>query len=163
MNKKGIIILSTAIMATAVGTIALVQPDLVSSTDSYKAISYVNGSNPLILAVQNGDIDAVTKCLKKDPASVNAVDKQNNCTALHYAILYGHTAIAKFLIRNGVDVDAQNNYDQTALHYAALFGNTAIAECLIDNGAYIDAVDVNSQTALIRAIWCNNAEMAKQL
>jgi hypothetical protein len=43
---------------------------------------------------------------------------ENKCTLLHYAVLSGNPRLFKFLLKNGADVHAVNEWDKQAVHYA---------------------------------------------
>jgi len=95
MKKTPIILLLLIILAfTARGALA---------TDIFKASS-------------DGNLAEVKALLKKKPDLVNAQDK-DGITPLHYAVRYGHTNVAEFLISKGADVNAnKNTWKVTPLH-----------------------------------------------
>ena len=66
-----------------------------------------NDATALILASQNGHLETV-KCLVKNGADVNAIDKDSNETALIWASRNCHYEIAKYLIENGAYVNAND-------------------------------------------------------
>eukprot|EP01016_Furgasonia_blochmanni_P025956 TRINITY_DN27727_c0_g1_i1.p1 TRINITY_DN27727_c0_g1~~TRINITY_DN27727_c0_g1_i1.p1 ORF type:complete len:168 (-),score=34.95 TRINITY_DN27727_c0_g1_i1:466-930(-) len=79
--------------------------------------SYVNTSDPngdslLMIASKNGNIDIVTILLTKgaDPNLLN----HNNETALHFALGFGHFAVADTLINAGIAQNVRNNQGKTA-------------------------------------------------
>jgi ankyrin repeat protein len=51
-------------------------------------------------------------------------------------------------IRDGVDVNAQDDSGRTALMFASAFGNTETASVLLSAGADVDLVDAEGSTAL---------------
>lgn len=50
------------------------------------------------------------------------MDKWNN-TALHWAAKGNQYAVLKFLVDNGVEVDAENSEGETALHWSTYSNN----------------------------------------
>jgi hypothetical protein len=72
-----------------------------------------------------------------DPSTknLNEKDQLGGSSPLVIAATFGHTEVAKALIRAGADVDQRNNDGSTALHTAALFCHTEIVKALLDKGA----------------------------
>ena len=54
---------------------------------------------------------------------------------LHMAAIFGENQMAKDLIRNGIDVDAQTKRKITPLHLAVVFHRNEIVRILLENGA----------------------------
>ena len=76
-----------------------------------------------------------------------------NHTELHIvATKFGQDDYARYLIQNGVNVNAQSETLNTALHYAVLIGNTSMAILLLQNGARYDIPNINGHTALYIAL-----------
>ena len=57
------------------------------------------------------------------------------------ACLYGRIETAQFLIDNGANINAKDNYGWTSLMRACYNGHIETAQILIDNGADIEAQD----------------------
>jgi ankyrin repeat protein len=96
----------------------------------------------IIQASMNGDIDAVTAALEKDPASANARDSHIHSTPLHFASHRGYTDIVRSLLDHGADANAREGCSGTTpLHWAAEAGHRDVAAALIDHGASLEAVD----------------------
>ena len=85
----------------------------------------------------------ITDSLLKNGVDVNRWVKGKYGHALQVASSNGHEAIAKILIENGADVNAQGGHYGNALQAASSEGYEAIAKLLIENGA-----DVNAQGGL---------------
>eukprot|EP00977_Amphora_coffeiformis_P000449 scaffold114_cov175-Amphora_coffeaeformis.AAC.5 len=56
------------------------------------------GRKPLHLGAQRGDAPAMVKCLLQHGADVHVVDMDGH-TALHVAVLAGHTEVGRLLLR----------------------------------------------------------------
>jgi len=76
----------------------------------------------------------------------------NNRTPLHMAVAYGHQGIAQYLLENGAQIEAQDNFGATPLHTAAEYGQTSIAKLLLDYGANVNARDQMGRTPLLSKI-----------
>ncbi|NUN97529.1 MAG: ankyrin repeat domain-containing protein [Candidatus Omnitrophica bacterium] len=68
-------------------------------------------------------------------------------TTLHCAAIAGNLPGVKYLVMQGIAVDAQDRQGWTALHYAAGGNHTAIIRFLLENGADIAKTNSNGQTA----------------
>ncbi|XP_066911304.1 transient receptor potential cation channel subfamily A member 1 homolog isoform X2 [Clytia hemisphaerica] len=74
-------------------------------------------------AARDGQINIVRQhiqSLSKDRKKLNRKDQENS-TALHYAVRYGHFNIVKLLVENGANVNVNGEYGATPLHYAARY------------------------------------------
>ena len=74
-------------------------------------------------ASRDGRADLVQKHIDlagKDKKKLNRKDEEQS-TALHYAVRYGHFNIVKQLIENGANVNVQGEYGASPLHYAARY------------------------------------------
>lgn len=88
------------------------------------------------------------KAIKKlTPKSrINARDARGN-TALHWAILYRGTAVARYLIKNGAAVNAPNNEGESPLHFATHTNDTKKISLLLNKGANWQAANSENQNA----------------
>jgi ankyrin repeat protein len=64
---------------------------------------------PIHDAAQKGDLNKVKAIVQSDPKAVTSKDKNGN-TPLHLAVFHDHAAVAEFLLANGAEVNAKNNY-----------------------------------------------------
>ena len=80
-----------------------------------------------------------------------------------YAARYGYLDIAKLLISNGANVNAETTYKWTPLHYAARDGYLDIAKLLISNGANVNAENTYKWTPLHIAARYGYLDIAKLL
>ncbi|XP_065649232.1 transient receptor potential cation channel subfamily A member 1 homolog isoform X2 [Hydra vulgaris] len=87
-------------------------------------------------AARDGQVKTVENYLSqygKDRRKVNKKDEEET-TALHYAVRYGHFNIVKLLVENGASVNIQGEYGATPLHYAARYmKKTDIEQMNIEN------------------------------
>ena len=85
-------------------------------------------------------------------------------TALHSAIAERHPDIARLLIMNGANVNAQNRSGRTPLHFVArILPDGKLAELLIARGADINAKDKEGETPVAAAIRVGNTQVAEVL
>merc|ERR1711991_749836 len=68
--------------------------------------------------------------------------------------------VAKLLIDNGADINAQDNEDQTAIFVNVRDNNIELVKLLIDNGADVNIKDDNEETLLM---YTENTEIAQLL
>lgn len=73
-------------------------------------------------------------------------------TPLHFAAIFGHESIAKYLLENNADTKAQDSSGATPLHEAVRYGNVAIAKLLLDAGANVNAKDNLGKTPVMLAV-----------
>ena len=124
-------------------------------------------------AVKHDYQDIVLSFIQAGADLNNIVDECGNndgVNALIYAVLEGHTEIAKLLIALGTDVNAIWEYEdeedqdnRTVLMYAASRGHTEIVKLLIDSHASINIRDNDGTTALIYAAQYGHTEIVKLL
>ncbi|XP_065197596.1 uncharacterized protein LOC135829118 [Sycon ciliatum] len=60
---------------------------------------------------------------------------------LHVCAFRGHKALCELLIKNGVDVNVQDQDFDTPLHYAAFGGHVSVLEYLLNAGHSVEARD----------------------
>jgi ankyrin repeat protein len=121
----------------------------------------------LRFAVRAGDVDAIRRLLRNDPALASArlVGKDGGeGTALHLVTDWpgyfpNGPEIVRLLIGAGADPDAltagrdsPGPGDETPLHYAASTDDVDVAEALIDAGADIETPDGSIGTPLDNAV-----------
>lgn len=87
---------------------------------------------PLHLACRHGWLDTVRLLVEDKEGNLNVMDCGKQ-TPLHYASLYGHEDIARYLILKGCDTTVLDAGKWTPLHSACRYGHSSVARCLIDD------------------------------
>lgn len=117
-------------------------------------------------AVKAGDVALVKDYVGREPALLNARDKEGN-TPLHWAAWKGFPDVAEALIDAGADVGAHSqneHWGTTPLHAAAHGNQKAVAEVLIRRGADVNAARaVGEGTPLAETKIHNATAVAKLL
>jgi len=70
-------------------------------------------------------------------------------TPLHLASIYGHTAIAKYLLDNGASTNVQDSAGATPLHESVRYGNVDIVKMILTVGADVNAEDNLGKTPIM--------------
>lgn len=110
-----------------------------------------DGTIPLMIAVQYGDLEIV-KMLVAKAANLRRVNPEG-CTPLIQAICYGHEELAVYLAGlHGVDISSANNVGDAPLHLAAAAGWESVVRILVNQGCPVDSVDRKGFTALQIAV-----------
>ena len=114
----------------------------------------------LCKASKKGRLEKVKLFVEKG-ANINGNDRKN---PLIIAILNGKYGVAKYLIRNGADINAKRGY-WTPIHAAVESGHFEIVKFLIQNGANVNAlVGYERSTPLhIAAAKKGNSEIIRYL
>ncbi|KAA0777210.1 ankyrin repeat domain-containing protein [Bacillus sp. AR2-1] len=102
-------------------------------------------------AIKNGDINKVKHLIGNDTKIINV--KTSFGTWLHIASKKGNLDIVKFLVQEGIDIDARGGtFDSSALNLAAGSGNLDIVKYLVRAGAELD-VSLAKRNPLFGAIY----------
>ena len=123
-----------------------------------------NGCTPLMIAADNGDINAVSS-LVKCGANVDLQGKAGH-TALHHAVLGPQASICEILsclIKKGADVNAHTFHNATPLMLASHDGHVNAVTFLIKHGADVDLQDKDGDTALHYAASSSLPEIVETL
>ena len=78
-------------------------------------------TNPIFKAAYEGRLDSIENFIR-DGGHINSRDKWNN-TALHWAAKGGNYKVMKYLVENGIDVQAVNIQGDNALHWSIYSNN----------------------------------------
>ncbi len=118
---------------------------------------------PLTKAILENDIETV-KLLIANNADVNVRSDVFDETPLMYSSAkVERINITKFLIKNGANVNAQNNDGETPLMYAANGGNISTVMYLLDHKAEVNIKSSVGNTALMYAAQVNNPAVVRYL
>ena len=123
-----------------------------------------NGVTPLMIAAEEGHINAVTS-LVKCGANVHLHDKDGQ-RALHHAMQSPQASICEVLsclIKNGADVNAHTFHNETPLMLASRDGHVNVVTFLIKHGADVDLQDKDGDTALHYAASSSLPEIVETL
>jgi ankyrin repeat protein len=93
------------------------------------------------IAAQNGDLGQIKELLRAKPALVSSRYYLSGGTPLHVAALRDHKDVVAFLLANGADINAKDNFGMTPLHYAAINGHEDVTELLLANKAEVNVHD----------------------
>ena len=100
-----------------------------------------------------GDMDRVMSLIE---IGVDIHSRDNNgYTALHYACIYGHTAVASLLLERGADIHSRDDRGRTALHFACTNSQKVTAILLIESKAdiYIKSNDGKTPLDIMPSQW----------
>ncbi|CAM9383207.1 unnamed protein product [Pylaiella littoralis] len=120
------------------------------------------GRSPLFHAACIGREEMIPLlCLKG--AAVDALS-EGGWTALHGAVISGHTAATRALLTAGSDVTVRcGERGTSALDLAAFEGHVDIAKSIIEHGVDVNAAGADGSTPLFYAVKTDNEEMVSLL
>jgi hypothetical protein len=110
---------------------------LVVSAFGFQNVFAMAGANPnqqLLQGAFNLDFAQIRDALKLR-ADVNAVDVDNNNTALNLVTSINNYTLVQYLLDHGANPNMANGAGMTPLHYAVLWLNPRMVKLLLDNGA----------------------------
>ncbi|XP_077587587.1 ankyrin repeat and SOCS box protein 2-like [Stigmatopora nigra] len=120
---------------------------------------HIRDSDPVVLAIQDGDIEAVKKHAASSPQ--NLLRENKNCwIPLHHAAFAGQPECLKTLLKAHPGcVDKRTLQEQTALLLAVSAQNLSCVKCLLESGADPDIGSKNKETPLYLACSLDNIDM----
>ncbi len=126
------------------------------------------GNTPLTLAYQTMDdnisVEIAAQLIEAGAESKNedyayfeeAVASRNSNlrytdgqTPLHFSAIFGHYAIADYLLAHEADTSSQDSAGATPLHEAIRYGHLDVASLLLDYGAYVNSKDNLGKTPIM--------------
>ena len=106
---------------------------------------------PLMIAVQAQSIEAVDFILANG-GGINDMDSFQN-SSLHKAVAVGSIPILQTLVKQGADINVQNQNGTTPLISAAKNQQGGALSILLSNGAAVELTDHGGYTAMCYAAW----------
>ena len=113
----------------------------------------------LIMAIAEPSLKVAQVLIESKGTDLNFLNTAGE-SALMYAALRGHVALAKLLINKDADV---NKSGWTPLHYAATHGDVELIRLLLDNHAFVNAQSPNGTTPLMMAAQYGSTAAVKLL
>lgn len=132
---------------------------------SFMNLKNVNGKNPLFAAVNVGNIEIMNvlidygcdiKCVAADGSTLLHEVARSNLVDSHFEV-------AELLLKNGLDVNAQDKDENTALHYLEYKGSVRILCLFLNYKANINIKNNLGEIPLFKAICGGNAETVQLL
>lgn len=123
--------------------------------------SFAQGEKTVFDIARTGTVEQITSLFKQNPKIVNATN-DTGYSPLILACYRGNIEVAKFLIKNGADVNANSSMG-SPLMAAVVKGNIEVVNLLLEKRADVNVTDANGITALIYAVQFRNAEIVKIL
>ena len=121
------------------------------------------GETPLMLAVQEGNIEASQALIESDKTLTKIHDQEDN-TLLTIAVIGGRTEIVKLLTSmDAISIDDKNEHGKTALMYASEFGEKEQVQLLLDAKADKSLKSKEGKTAYDYAKEWNHKGIMKRL
>ncbi len=102
----------------------------------------------ILVASGMGRLDLVKGFVERGRVSQQELEQ-----AFLYACKFGHTDVAEFLLKQGVDVDVKKHYEFTGLMWAARYGRIDTLTMLLDHGTSVETQNEFGGTALGTAMW----------
>lgn len=112
-------------------------------------------------AIEKDDMPQLKTFLQKNPSLANAKGYLGE-TVLMRAIAHGNKNIVDYLISQGADIHAKDNYGRGALWYA-IMDHYDIMKDLLSRGLDINAKDSYGVTVLMQACMSNRVKMTELL
>ena len=127
-------------MAIGLGDLDRVRQIILADPSLIQAVK--RNRTPLHEAARWG-LTGITTLLLRSGAQIDArTPSDTGLTALHWAVVGNHPAVAELLLENGADPNLTLQHDEArapALYFAAVNGYTAMAEKLLEYGADVNA------------------------
>lgn len=88
-------------------------------------------------AVKKGNINEISRLLKRNPENITAKDKQYGATLLHHAAYAGHKELVRLFVKKGIDVNSKDNDGYTPMVWAVYGKSTEVMDELLAHGAML--------------------------
>ena len=141
----------------------------------------IAGHEPIHHAASRGHILAVEALITEGldlERRTRSDDNGNGESLLHIASLYNHLDLARYLLKNGVQVNYWSDRPPmwsyhprskllgsslTPLHYACCLGRFEMTALLLDHNALVNAATVDGYTPLMMAVEAENTDLVSLL
>ena len=141
----------------------------------------IAGHEPIHHAASKGHILAVEALITEESdldRPTKSDDNGNGESLLHIASLYNHLDLARYLLKNGIQVNYWSDRPPmltyhprskllgsslTPLHYACCLGRFEMAALLLDHGALVNAATADGYTPLMMAVEAENTDLVNLL
>ena len=110
---------------------------------------------------RKGTVSQAEALVKTNPKAFNVIN-ENGFSPLILACYRGNNEVAKFIIAQGVDINAKSDMG-SALMACIVKGNNEIAQLIINNKADLNITDNQGTTALMYAVQFKNKEIIQLL
>jgi len=116
-------------------------------------------------AILGNNFNRMKEVLKKDPKALESVDNpRSRQTPLLLATQYRRSEMATYLIDQGANINAKNNYNYTPLHFAAMNNIPGVVDkILASKKAVVDGEDNRGWTALMYSLQSGRIENIEKL
>ena len=124
---------SVAMVAAAVGSVAILQQVLEHASDTATVLAQCNarGRTAFLFAAQCGQTAAIDELLRRKAQLCDA--NLSRSGAVHLACKYHRIEAAQLLLERGCDANARNNRGNTPLRVASGFGCTELVRILVEH------------------------------
>ncbi|MFC1483969.1 ankyrin repeat domain-containing protein [Candidatus Neomarinimicrobiota bacterium] len=113
-------------------------------------------------AVRQGNLETVVQLIQTDPSLVNQ-RMERGYSPLHWAVNRNDTAITRYLVDHGADLEAKDADGDTPLHWTAYYNRLANCRILVSAGADLNSLNNLEVTPLLAAIESANSAVARLL
>jgi len=120
-----------------------------------------NGATPLIYAIANEHLNAVTALLSYD-LDLDEFTGSGEAP-LHITSKYDMVEIGEMLIRKGANINNRDRYGCSPLHYSAIYDYLYYTDMLLYYNADVNLRSTDGTTPLLAAAWAGNAEICDLL
>jgi hypothetical protein len=118
---------------------------------------------PIVRAVEGGDVEEVARLLDAEPHLMEGGDHDDDPSPLILAAERGHVGVVRLLLERGADVNFRSDYGYTALYEAAERGHEEVVSILLGCGADPSSKDGTGSTPLMGACCEGHLSVARQL
>ncbi|XP_055940721.1 uncharacterized protein LOC129971193 [Argiope bruennichi] len=130
-------------------------------TTHSKNLFIIRNQRELFVALSEGNMDNVRKCVKKG-ADIFGKDKESR-SCLHFSSQAPNIEAMEYCLKQGLDINSKNSKDETALHTAAKLNRLKIVEYLLKKGVSINSNNAQGLTPLHIAAGNNSQDAVKYL